>query len=135
DEVDDLFKLSKETYKDKRILEIKEHLDDVLGLIKKETRVFQGTKYEIKIFDKQITWSVLDKNDFWKNSAKLQEGVLEFDFNTYGIKGLGQHWTDEVFEVFGERIKKVKAVWKLDPKYPNGESLGHKEFWKEMDNS
>ncbi|WP_452219680.1 hypothetical protein, partial [Lacinutrix salivirga] len=46
-----------------------------------------------------------------------------------------QHWTDEVFEVFGERIKKVKAVWKLDPKYPNGESLGHKEFWKEMDNS
>ena len=26
-------------------------------------------------------------------------------------------------------------TWKLDPKYPNGESLGHKQFWEEMSNS
>ena len=126
---------TKDSYKQKRYFEMKQNLDEILDLVKKEIRVYKGVKYEIKIYKKHIVWSVLEKDDFWENSAKLQQGVLEFDFHTYGIKGLGQHWTDETFEVFGDRIEKVKATWKLDPKYPNGESLGHIEFWKEMSNS
>ncbi|PAM95398.1 hypothetical protein B4N84_08990 [Flavobacterium sp. IR1] len=62
----------------------------------------------------------------------MQLGELEFDFNTAGVKGLGQKWTDETFEIFGDKIKSVKATWKYGNNYPNGESLGHKQFWEEM---
>lgn len=45
---------------------------------------------------------------------------------------MGQKWTDDTFEIFGDKIKEIKAVWKENPFYPKGQSLGHKQFWNDF---
>ena len=82
------------------------------------------------IYSDRISWKVLDDKFIWDNHTRLWGGELEFDFNTYGIKGLGQQWTNEAFEIFGNRIKTIKVEWKQLPDYPGGESLGYKQFYE-----
>ena len=108
---------------------------ELAGLVKKITKKFGEIEYEILVYNDKVIWKSLNNTELstWENSARLYGGELEFDFNTAGVKGLGQQWTDEAFEIFGNRIKSVKATWKYDSSYPNGESLGHKQFWNEMD--
>ena len=72
----------------------------------------------------------------WTNMAKRMGGEISFDFNTellkqkgYNVKGLGQKWTDDAFEVWSDKITSVKTEWTTNPYYPGGESLGYKEFY------
>jgi hypothetical protein len=59
--------------------------------------------------------------------------MLEFDLNTLGAaKGLGQKITSEVFEFFKDNIKSIKTDWRLNPSYPEGSSLGYKEYTKAL---
>lgn len=72
---------------------------------------------------------ILDDRFIWNNHAKLYGGELVFDFNTFGVKKLAQRWVDETFDILGNRIKKIKVEWTENPFYPNGQSLGYKQFW------
>ncbi|NOQ75554.1 MAG: hypothetical protein GQ574_26325 [Crocinitomix sp.] len=47
-----------------------------------------------------------------------------------GIKGLGQRWVDEAFEILQGKFSGIKTDWRKNPDYPDGESLGLKEFKK-----
>ncbi|ABQ05094.1 hypothetical protein [Flavobacterium johnsoniae] len=65
-----------------------------------------------------------------------------FDINTsqlkqngYNVKGLGQKWVDDTFEIFDDRINSVKAEWTENINYPGGESLGYKEFINVYENT
>ena len=49
---------------------------------------------------------------------------LEFDFNTFGVKGLGQNWTNEAFEILERKFNRVKTDWRKGNLYPEGEALG-----------
>lgn len=82
------------------------------------------------IYEDEIVWKVADERFVWKNSARVWGGELEFDFNTYGVRGLGQKFTDEAFNHFAGRIKTIKVEWKQLPDYPGGESLGYKQYWE-----
>jgi len=108
---------------------------ELAGLVKKISKKFGEIEYEILVYNDRIIWKSLNNSELsqWENSAKLWGGELEFDFNTAGVKGLGQKWTDETFEIFGDRIKSIKVEWKTDPRYPNGESLGYKQFHEAFD--
>jgi hypothetical protein len=101
-----------------------------LGLLNKYSKVFNGIKYDVLVYKDRISWKVADKRFNWDNHAKLWDGELEFDLNTFGVKGLGQQWTDETFQIFGNKIKTIKVEWKSLPNYPGGESLGYKQFYK-----
>ena len=113
------------------IEESKRVLDDYdnIGLLNKIIKSHNGIKYEILIFQDRIRFNLLTKNNNWDNSARLWGGELEFDFNIIGVKGLGQKWTDDAFDIFNERIKSIKVVWTENPLYPGGRSLGHTQFW------
>ncbi len=113
------------------IEESKKVLDDYdnIGLLNKIIKSHNGIKYEILIFQDRIRFNLLTKNNNWDNSARLWGGELEFDFNISGVKGLGQKWTDDAFEIFKERIERVKVTWTENPLYPEGRSLGHRQFW------
>lgn len=100
------------------------------GLLKSIYHYYKGLKYRILIYQDQIIWKVADERFVWENSARLWLGELEFDFNTYGVKGMGQKFTDEAFNHFGTKIKTIKVEWKQLPDYPGGESLGYKQFSK-----
>lgn len=72
----------------------------------------------------------------WNNSAEIISGQISFDINTsifddkiYNIKGLGQKWTDDAFEIWNNKITSVKTEWTTNPDYPEGKSLGYKEFF------
>lgn len=106
---------------------------DNAGLLKTVEKSYQGLKYKILIYSDRISWRVFNEKFLWDNHVRLWGGELEFDFNTYGIKGLGQQWTEETFEIFGDKIKTVKVEWKQLPEYPDGESLGYKQFNKKFD--
>ena len=103
------------------------------GLISQTNKEFNNKKYDIFEYSDEIVWKVDDPKFMWNNKARLWGGELEFDFNTYGVSGLGKKWVDEAFEIFGNNIKSIKAEWKQLPEYPDGESLGYKEFTKSMD--
>jgi hypothetical protein len=105
-----------------------------LGLISKTNKEFNGIKYDIFEYSNEIVWKVDNPKFTWNNQARLWGGELEFDFNTYGVSGLGQKWTEEAFELFGNKIKSIKVEWKQLPEYPGGESLGYKQFTESMDN-
>lgn len=90
-------------------------------------------KYRILIYEDQIIWKVADERFVWENSARVWGGELEFDFNTYGVKGLGQKFTDEAFNHFGKKVKTIKVEWKELSDYPGGESLGYKQFYEVFD--
>jgi hypothetical protein len=98
--------------------------------LNKYSKVFNGIKYDVLVYKDRISWKVADKRFNWDNHAKLWDGELEFDLNTFGVKGLGQQWTDETFQIFGNKIKTIKVEWKSLPNYPGGESLGYKQFYK-----
>lgn len=112
-------------------------MTESVELIKRISKTFKGVRYEILLYNDGIIWKSLNNLELnnWDNRANLFGGALSFDFNTFVIKGLGSKWTDKAFELFGNRINKIKVEWKLASHYPNGESLGHKQFWEEMDNS
>ncbi|SMP30251.1 hypothetical protein [Chryseobacterium profundimaris] len=76
-------------------------------------------KYRILIYEDEIVWKVADERFIWKNSARIWGGELEFDFNTYGVKGLVQKFTDEAFNHFGSKIKTIKVEWKQLPDFNN----------------
>lgn len=99
------------------------------GLLKSIYHYYKGLKYRILIYKDQIIWKVADERFIWENSARVWGGELEFDFNTYGVKGLGQKFTDEAFNHFGGKIKTIKVEWKQLSDYPGGESLGYKQFY------
>ncbi len=103
------------------------------GLLKSIYHYYKRLKYRILIYEDEIVWKVADERFIWKNSARVWGGELEFDFNTYGVKGLGQKFTDEAFNHFGSKIKTVKVEWKQLPDYPGGESLGYKQFYEVFD--
>ena len=103
---------------------------DNIGLLNKIVKSHNGINYEILIFQDRIRFNLLTKNNHWDNSVRLWGGELEFDFNISGVKGLGQKWTDDAFEIFKERVKSVKVEWKQLPDYPEGTSLGYKQFNK-----
>ena len=103
-----------------------------IGLINRISKTYKGLKYEILVYSDRISWKVADKKFVWNNSARLYGGELVFDFNTFGTKGLGQQWTDETFTIFNDRIKTIKVEWTENTFYPNGQSLGHKQFWDEF---
>ncbi|MEC3876495.1 hypothetical protein [Chryseobacterium salviniae] len=103
------------------------------GLLKSIYHYYKGLKYKILIYEDQIIWKVADERFVWENSARVWGGELEFDFNTYGVKGLGQKFTDEAFNHFGNKIKTIKVKWKQLPDYPGGESLGYKQFYEVFD--
>ena len=103
------------------------------GLLKSIYHYYKGLKYRILIYKDEIIWKVADERFVWENSARVWGGELEFDFNTYGVKGLGQKFTDEAFNHFGNKIKTIKVEWKQLPDYPGGESLGYKQFYEVFD--
>ncbi|MGG5210839.1 hypothetical protein ACQWU4_18115 [Chryseobacterium sp. MIQD13] len=100
------------------------------GLLKSIYHYYKGLKYRILIYEDQIIWKVADERFVWENSARVWGGELEFDFNTYGVKGLGQKFTDEAFNHFGKKVKTIKVEWKELSDYPGGESLGYKQFYE-----
>ena len=104
-----------------------------LDLLNKLFKTYKGLKYEILIYSDRIIFNVLDKKFIWNNNARLWGGELEFDLNTFGVKGLGKVWTEDVFQIFGNRIKTVRVVWTENPFYPNGQSLGYKQFYEVYD--
>jgi hypothetical protein len=55
------------------------------------------------------------------------------DFNTYGVKGLGQKFTNEAFNHFWGKLKTIKVEGKQLSDYPRGESLGYKQFYEIFD--
>jgi hypothetical protein len=103
------------------------------GLISHTNKEFNNKKYDIFEYSNEIIWKVDDPKFAWNNKARLWGGELEFDFNTYGVGGLGQKWADEAFEIFGDKIKSIRVEWKQLPEYPGGESLGYKQFTESMD--
>lgn len=100
------------------------------GLLKSIYHYYKGLKYRILIYEDQIIWKVADERFVWENSARVWGGELEFDFNTYGVKGLGQKFTDEAFNHFRKKVKTIKVEWKQLSDYPGGESLGYKQYWE-----
>lgn len=104
------------------------------GLISKTSKELSNTKYDIFEYSNEIVWKVDNPIFTWNNKARIWGGELEFDFNTYGIAGLGQKWTNEAFEIFGDKIKSIRVEWKQLPEYPGGESLGYKQFTESMNN-
>jgi hypothetical protein len=120
----------------KKISKFGKHLDNVIeevGFISKISKIYKGLQYEIFIYSDNLIFKVNNEKFLWNNKARLWGGELEFDFNTYGVKGLGQEWTNRTFEIFGYRIKTIKVEWKQLPNYPEGESLGYKQFSKVFD--
>ena len=103
------------------------------GLLKSIYHYYKGLKYRILIYEDQIIWKVADERFVWENSARVWGGEIEFDFNTYGVKALGQKFTDEAFNHFGKKVKTIKVEWKQLSDYPGGESLGYKQFYKVFD--
>jgi hypothetical protein len=104
-----------------------------VGLLKTVVKTYKGLKYEILVYSDRISLKVANSKFIWDNHARLYGGELYFDLNTYGVKGLGQQWTDDVFEIFNSRIKSIKVEWKQLPQYPEGSSLGYKQFYKVYD--
>ncbi|MFT5891562.1 MAG: hypothetical protein ACI9Y7_001667 [Dokdonia sp.] len=111
---------------------LEEIAEESIGLLNRTTRVFGKVSYTILEYKNIVRWKVRGSKIVWDNHAKIVDGVLDFDFNTFGIKGLGKQWTDDAFEIFGERIKEVKVEWTRNPAYPDGESLGMKQFWENL---
>ncbi|WP_292009210.1 hypothetical protein [Chryseobacterium sp.] len=105
------------------------------GLLKSIYHYYKGLKYRILIYEGEIIWKVADERFVWENSARVWGGELEFDFNTYGVKGLGQRFTDEAFNHFGKKIQTIKVEWKVLSDYPEGESLGYKQFNRVLEES
>lgn len=101
-------------------------------------KTFNNFKYEKLISREEIVFNILTDTGIdtsWSNSSKIISGELSFDINTslfkqngYNVKGLGQKWVDDTFEIFGNKIKSVKADWTENIDYPGGESLGFKQF-------
>ena len=106
------------------------YLDEVIqesiNIINKHFKKLGETNYTILEYKEVINWKVKNPKFIWDNNARLIDGVLEFDFNTFGLKtkGLGKKWVDEAFDIFDDKIKKVKTVWTENPNYPKGKSLG-----------
>lgn len=99
---------------------------------------YKGIVYEVTRTVTKIKWKFLDNSSKILNSASVSpEKFIEFDFNIpeeHLGKGLGQHFLDESFEIFGaESIDGAEVSWASDPSYPDGSSLGYKEFWKYFD--
>lgn len=107
-----------------------EVLEEWRGLIKVITKKFNGVNYQILVYESQIHWKVLNNAKFskFKNRVGVMFGNLEFDFNTFGVKGLGQQWVDEAFEHLQGKFSRIKTEWRKNPNYPDGESLGLKEY-------
>lgn len=99
----------------------------------KISKTYKGLQYEILIYSDNLIFKVNNEKFLWNNKARLWGGELEFDFNTFGIKGLGQQWTNDTFEIFNDKIKTIKVEWKSNINYPQGESLGYKQFYKIYD--
>ncbi len=101
-------------------------------------KTFNNFKYEKLISRDEVVFNILTDTGIdtsWPNNSKIISGELSFDINTslfkqngYNVKGLGQKWVDDTFEIFGDRIKSVKVEWTENINYPGGESLGYKQF-------
>jgi len=106
-------------------------------LIKQELRVYKGIKYEISIYTKKIEWKFLDFESSKINSMELDDySFVSFDFripDKFIGKGFGKHFVGETFNAFKNQIKGAKASWTEFSAYPEGSSLGYKQFWKAFD--
>ena len=89
-------------------------------------------KYDILEYDNQVLFKVYNPEVVWYNRADIIDGELSFDFNTGGVKNLGQEWTNDAFKTFGKKVTSVKAKWTVDPAYPKGSSLGYKEYFNAL---
>ncbi|MEM7086418.1 MAG: hypothetical protein AAF489_09560 [Bacteroidota bacterium] len=114
---------------------LEEIVQESIGLINRTFKTFGNVKYVILEYENILLWKVKNVKVDWINKAEIKKGVLEFDFNTFGIKGIGQKWTEEAFKIFNKRIEKVRAEWTTNPNYPDGESLGFKQFWSHFSES
>ena len=101
-------------------------------------KTLNNFRYEKLILRDEILFNILTDtgiNSTWPNGCKIYGGELRFDFNTsllkqngYNVKGLGQKWVDDTFEIFDDKITSIKVEWTENINYPSGESLGFKEF-------
>jgi|GEM_PF-3078609 len=101
-------------------------------------KTFNNFKYEKLILRDEIVFNILTDTGIdtsWPNRCTIYGGELSFDLNTsllkqngYNVKGLGQKWVDDTFEIYNDRITSVKVEWTQNTNYPGGESLGYKEF-------
>lgn len=98
---------------------------------------YKGIIYEVTKIGGILKWKFSDELSKYVNRADLSEfGSISYEFHIpdelrkrpYG--GFGQKFLNESFEIYGKDIKSTTASWNEYSAYPEGSSLGYKQFWK-----